>query len=635
LSASAWQFPYFITYNFKSASSTFFWYKLAYIGLISISPATYNFIISFLHLRRKNLVSIFYGISCILVLILLTSDYIIAGVRPFSWGNCALPGKAYTLFLIVVYFPHILALKCLYTEYRKAKSPYDKKRIKYFLISLPIAYLCWIDVLPIYGVKIYPFGFIPLMFFGLATTYAIIRYRLLDIEIMVKKASLIIFGFVTAMSLVYLGTSYLQPYFHALLGRNWIILPIFIALLVGQSLFKFINFVRQLEEEELSKRFTYRRILRKEAERVSQANDTHELITYTVRDLSSWMHLSYVGVYTYNAQNKEFVLAKKIMRKKNSENISLPKAFTKNNPLVKALIDDRKALIQSELQYYLNTKTIPAEKIGFLYNVVEKMRELNAEIAIPSFCEGELLAVIALGHKLNLNEIITREDLEVLTSLSSHIARALHGFLLKTEKTRLIVASQNTVISAIEAKDNYTRGHTNRVAHYTSLIAKRSAGLLRNLAGDLTNINWSAQLHDVGKIAIPDNILFKPGPLNEQEWLKVKEHPLNGIKIITPVKEWLGEDICAGIIEHHENYDGSGYPFRKRSEEIHIFARIIRVADSFDAMTSERPYRRPLTQEEAMGELERYKGLYFDPGIVKIIQDLYKAGELNGNSKGD
>ncbi|MCM8820290.1 MAG: HD domain-containing protein, partial [Candidatus Omnitrophica bacterium] len=140
--------------------------------------------------------------------------------------------------------------------------------------------------------------------------------------------------------------------------------------------------------------------------------------------------------------------------------------------------------------------------------------------------------------------------------------------------------------------------------------------------------NWSAQLHDVGKIAIPDSILLKPTSLTDEEWQKVKIHPLIGLKIIDPVKEWLGEDICAGIGEHHENFDGSGYPFSKKENEIHIFARIIRVADAFDAMTSDRPYRVSLGRKIAIDELKKYGNAYFDPIIVKIVEELYYTGKI-------
>ena len=242
---------------------------------------------------------------------------------------------------------------------------------------------------------------------------------------------------------------------------------------------------------------------------------------------------------------------------------------------------------------------------------------------MPSFCEEKLLAIINIGHKLNPDEIITNEDLDAFSSLSNHIARAIYGFMLKEEKIQLIVASQNALISTIEAKDRYTRGHTNRVAHYSSLIGERLEKQLRPFANSLSNLRWAALLHDIGKINIPDAILFKKGPLNKEEWSKVKEHPLNGVKIIYPVQEWLGRDIYAAILHHHENYDGSGYPLGQKGQDIHLFARIIRVADAFDAMTTDRPYRVALSKQESIKRIDEHRDIYFDSFIVEIIKDLY------------
>ncbi|GAI19285.1 unnamed protein product, partial [marine sediment metagenome] len=227
-----------------------------------------------------------------------------------------------------------------------------------------------------------------------------------------------------------------------------------------------------------------------------------------------------------------------------------------------------------------------------------------------------------------LNDIITQEDLELFSSISNHTARAIHGFKLDEEKIELIVASQNTLISAIEAKDRYTRGHTDRVAQYCTLMGKSLEKQLRLYPNGLSDLKWAAQLHDVGKIGISDTILLKKGRLNKDEWQVIKEHPINGIRIITPVREWLGEDICAGILYHHENFDGSGYPSQQKGEEIHFFARIIRVADAFDAMTVHRPYRPALTKEDAINELKKYKGTQFAPQIVDVMVNLYNTGEI-------
>ncbi|MBN3040781.1 MAG: HD domain-containing protein [Candidatus Omnitrophica bacterium] len=625
LSSSVWQFPYFVGYNISDIAVISVWYRIAYSGLAFVPSAVYHFIISFLGLRKRWLVSSFYAISFIFFFIVHKSNFVMEGARMYSWGSCAVPGPGYNFFLLLLISPFFLSLLCLYREYRKTESPYRKKRTMYFLITLPIAYLAMIDSFSVQGLNVYPIGFIPLLFFGISTSFAIVRYRLLDLEVIVKKATMIVSAFIIAFSFIYVCALYLQPHSYSMLGENWIFFPISLTMIVGFGLFNFINFVKRIQETELSKRFSYRPILKKEALRVSTARNINELACYLVRDLSSWVKLDYVGLFILENHVKRFMLARDFSRKIKSRKLPPETYLPLDSALVRILDKERKPLILSEQGYFLGTMNSEQQSKDFRRRVIDDMIRLNAEICIPCFCQGNLTAFINLGNKVNPNEIITNEDIDIFSSLSNTIARGIHDFMLEKEKTRLIVASQNTIISAIEARDSYTRGHTDRVAMYTTLIGEQMARFFKNVSDDLYNLNWSAQLHDVGKIGIPDSILLKPFSLSEDEWKKVKEHPLNGVKIVSPVSEWLGEDIISGILHHHENYDGSGYPSGQAGKQIHIFARIIRVADAFDAMTSDRPYRPALEKIEAFKELDKFKGLYFDPQVVDIFKYLHKG----------
>jgi len=467
------------------------------------------------------------------------------------------------------------------------------------------------------------------MFCIISISYAIVRYRFLEIEIIVKKVSLVSLAFIASVSLIYIGTFYFYPYLYGILEKNWIVIPIFVSFLVGFGLFRFVDFVRHIEENELSKKFAYRPLLKKESERISMVRNINELLAYVTRDLSHWVRLDYVGVFVWKPQSKEYILDRSLTRSKSRKKIPLGLSVSQDNPLVAELMKRRKPLIYSEMEYYLNSRSIILEEErDLLFEVIKEMERLGTEISIPSLCEGKLLAIINIGHKLNSKEIVTNEDLDLFLSFSNQIARAIYGFMLKQEKIQLVVASQNILIAAIEAKDFYTRGHTERVAHYCTLIGGKLEKRMRTFFNGLSNLKWAAQLHDVGKISIPDSILLKPSPLNAYERLKIREHPMNGIKIISPVREWLGEDVCEGILHHHENYDGSGYPSQQKMEDIHLFARIIRVIDAFDAMTTDRPYRFALPKEKAIAELKRYKNIYFDIVIVNVMEELYNNGQI-------
>jgi diguanylate cyclase (GGDEF)-like protein len=166
-----------------------------------------------------------------------------------------------------------------------------------------------------------------------------------------------------------------------------------------------------------------------------------------------------------------------------------------------------------------------------------------------------------------------------------------------------------SLAKAVDARDAYTGSHSERVGELAARIARRLG--VEDTQVELTRL--AASLHDLGKLAIPEEILRKPGALNESERLVLQRHPQIGYRML----ESLGvEPIAEWVLHHHERWDGDGYPDRLRAEEIPLGARIIFVADAYDAMTSERVYRKPLSLEDAMAELERCSGSQFDPAVV-------------------
>ncbi len=177
-----------------------------------------------------------------------------------------------------------------------------------------------------------------------------------------------------------------------------------------------------------------------------------------------------------------------------------------------------------------------------------------------------------------------------------------------------------SLVAAIEAKDPYTRGHSERVTHY--------AGLLGNAIGmrqtELERLEYAGLLHDVGKIGVPGRVLTKPGRLTEEEYARIKQHPHVGAQIVSRVP-YLA-DIVESVLYHHEHYDGSGYGLGTSGSAIPQMARLLSVADAFDAMTSERPYRPPLSAAAAADELERCSGTQFDPQLAGVFIGLVREG---------
>ncbi|HWB73191.1 MAG TPA: HD-GYP domain-containing protein, partial [Egibacteraceae bacterium] len=173
------------------------------------------------------------------------------------------------------------------------------------------------------------------------------------------------------------------------------------------------------------------------------------------------------------------------------------------------------------------------------------------------------------------------------------------------------------LVRAVGHHDPATRGHSERVRLFVDLIAEE----LRLAAGDHDRLRWVALLHDVGKLSVAPEVLNKPGRLDGAEWAQVHKHPAEGARLTAPLGPWLGA-WAPGVRDHHERYDGSGYPAGLGGAEISFAGRIVAVADAFETMTARRPYKRPLTVAAARRELVRCAGSHFDPQVVRALLNV-------------
>jgi putative nucleotidyltransferase with HDIG domain len=186
------------------------------------------------------------------------------------------------------------------------------------------------------------------------------------------------------------------------------------------------------------------------------------------------------------------------------------------------------------------------------------------------------------------------------------------------------LATVRSLAAAVDAKDTYTRGHSDKVATYSIMIADR-LGMSHD---QKTALEMAAYLHDIGKIGVPEEILLKPGQLDDDEMSQMRHHPLIGANILKPVAfPWA---ITPIVRHHHERWDGDGYPAGLKGEEIPVLARILCVADSYEAITADRPYRAGRTATEAIEELHRCSGSQFDPRVVSIMQSIVEELEKTG-----
>ncbi|MBI4317181.1 MAG: HD domain-containing protein [Chloroflexi bacterium] len=208
----------------------------------------------------------------------------------------------------------------------------------------------------------------------------------------------------------------------------------------------------------------------------------------------------------------------------------------------------------------------------------------------------------------------TGEDEDLVLLLANQISPAFENQMLAEQLKRGYMETIEALVMAIEAKDGYTRGHSEQVIKYAVAIANEM-GLP---AEQVEDIRVGAVLHDIGKIGVSEAIINKPGPLTDEEWRLMRDHPRMATKIIDSFNR--SRDILLMVYHHHESYDGRGYPTGIKGNDIPLSARILKVADSFEAMTSKRPYQRTKTFEEALVELKNCSGRQFDPLIVAAFE---------------
>ena len=254
------------------------------------------------------------------------------------------------------------------------------------------------------------------------------------------------------------------------------------------------------------------------------------------------------------------------------------------------------------------------ERAFGIKELVEK-ENLFSTLVVPLRLYDDFVGVLNIYSKKE-NYRFVPEDIEKALVISTSLAIAIKNANMFREIEETVIDVVSTISKIVEAKDKYTEKHSESVAEIAVKIGRR----LSMRKNELNNLYIAGLLHDIGKISIPDRILQKPSKLNDSEMKIIKSHPVVGAEIISHIRKL--EAAKEAILYHHERFDGKGYPEGRKGKDTPLIARILSVADSFEAMTSDRPYHKGLNREEAVKEMLRNKGKQFDPEIVDILMEL-------------
>lgn len=237
---------------------------------------------------------------------------------------------------------------------------------------------------------------------------------------------------------------------------------------------------------------------------------------------------------------------------------------------------------------------------------------------------GKCAGVLAAGVKSGLDPHISSYDTQLFEAAGTFVGSFLENVALYEAQQDLFLGVLRALTAAIDAKDRYTRGHSERVAHVSACIAKA----MGYTTAQIERVRIAGLVHDVGKIGVPEAVLTKAGRLSDAEFDQIKRHPQIGYNILHDIP--LLKDVLPGVLHHHERWDGRGYPSGLSELNIPELARVIAIADTFDAMSSTRSYRPAMARERVMDELRRSSGTQLDATLVPLMLalDLHEYDEL-------
>jgi HD-GYP domain-containing protein (c-di-GMP phosphodiesterase class II) len=296
----------------------------------------------------------------------------------------------------------------------------------------------------------------------------------------------------------------------------------------------------------------------------------------------------------------------------------LPWAVIAQRSLEDAQVDAGVEELTRQALIFAGVVTLSALVLGYFFAV---------GISTPIRALADSTRAISRGDFKQRTPVRGAAEISELADTFNHMAGDIEQFIERLkqaaqENRDLFIGSIRMLAAAIDEKDPYTRGHSGRVAKYSMVIGE---GLQLDAAA-LDKLRISALLHDVGKIGIDDRVLKKPGALTDEEFQVMKQHPVKGANIMRPVSQL--KEMIPGIELHHEQVNGRGYPHGLKGEEIPLMARIISVADTFDAITTNRPYQSALDMEFALKRIRELAGTRFDPLIVDAMEAAAKSGKL-------
>lgn len=354
----------------------------------------------------------------------------------------------------------------------------------------------------------------------------------------------------------------------------------------------------------------FNKILSEVSKAVGSSLDLDEVVGMVLGESMKTLRADNASIFLYDEDLRHLVLVK--ARGFNADEIANIKLLGSWEVINDELVTRKNSIIANDVQ---NNKVFRSSHLPFY----GERLPIKSFLAVPLIKDSAVIGALIIGNRHRPGHMFTRDDEKLLEALSNHVAIALKNAQLYQRLRDLFISTVMALVRAMEVKDRYTGGHSERVMQYSFAIGQE----MRLGDEELEDLRLASILHDIGKIGIKENILFKAGRLTIQQRHSIEQHSQMGKTIVSAIKD--SDRIIPGIIQHHERFDGSGYPDHLKGKAISLQGRIIAVADVYDALTTNRPYQKRSKVQSVYTEIVSNSGIKFDPQVVKaFIQSFSK-----------
>lgn len=605
LCLAIWSFGFFIIYLSPTNKETaLFWNKFYSVGMVLI-PAVYLQFALTLTGNKSNRwqafsrIVYFYSLAIVLSIPTVLFN---KGVTLMYWGYS--PVRGLTGHIYDIGFPLIL-ITAFYVLIKGLKQTTGRARaqIKIVIFASSIGFgLGLTNFFPLYGIRIYPLGHIGNFAANIMIVYSIVKYAFLDFEVIVRKSAL--YSILTAfIGAVYVSSVFIfQTLFQQLTGYKSIFPAMTVAIIIAVTFEPLRRSVQLLIDRYFfKKKYEYQQIISTSSENLRTITQPIAIASFLIETVTNAIQPTCAWLMLYDPKNGYYsVAAAYELSPKNQITLR----FTNDSALVEHLVSKAKYLETEDLEKVFKRRDDKTERA--------QLMNLGTKHIIPVMSKEKLLGMLFLGRKKS-EEAYGQDDFELLTTLANQAAISFENSQLYDDLQASYLNTVRSLVTALEAKDEYTKGHSERVANYAKDIALEF-GFSKSEAQLLYEVSL---LHDVGKIGISEQILNKPTKLSAREFEQIQSHTVIGERILSGI-EALKTGLSA-VRHHHERLNGEGYPDGLSQIDIPLPAKILAVADAFDAMTSQRPYRPAMSQTEAIAELKRHACEQFDPKVVRAF----------------